>query len=116
MVAWTAADIEIVLEDEFSAGAVVTARIRLPVGEIEVMAEIERFDRELVLEGVHIQGQNLGPNRLGWARLQQIARAVAEKADVDTIVVKGATRTSGALPGRTIPGPIRFTRPLPAPR
>ena len=51
MVAWIAADIEIVLEDEFCVGSVVTARIRSPGGELEIMAEIERFDRELVLTG-----------------------------------------------------------------
>jgi hypothetical protein len=111
---WTAADIEIVLDDEFCAGSVVTARIQTPGGDLEVMGEIERFDRELVLAGVHIQGHKLGPNQLGWARLRQIARAVAEIADVDIIVVKGAPRTSGAVPGRIIPGPIRFARSVSA--
>ena len=112
---WTAADIQIVLDEELSAGAIVTARVETPDGELELMAEIERFDRELVLAGIHIQSRNLGPNRLGWARLRQIARAVAEIADVDTIVVKGAPRTSGAVPGRVLPGPIRFARALRAP-
>ena len=107
---WTAEDIEIVFDDEFCAGSIVTARIRTPNGELELIGEIERFDRELVVAGVHIQSHDLAPNRLGWPRLRQIARAVAEIADVDTIVVKGALRTTGAVPGRIIPGPIRFTR------
>lgn len=109
---WTAADIEIVLDNEQSSGSVVTLRIRTPEGELALIADIERFDRELVLAGLHIQGENLRPNQLGWARLRQIARAVAETVDVDIIVVKGATRTTGAVRGR-IPGPIRFTRSLP---
>jgi hypothetical protein len=112
---WTEADIAVVIDDELSAGSVVTARIRTPEGELVLIADTERFDRELVLAGLHIQGENLRPNQLGWARLRQIARAVAEKADVDTILVKGATRTSGAVRGR-IPGPIRFTRSLPPQR
>jgi hypothetical protein len=112
---WTEADIAIVLDDELSAGSVVTSRIRTPEGELVLIADIERFDRELVLAGLHIQGENLRPNQLGWGRLRLIARAVAEKADVDTIVVKGATRTSGAVRGR-VPRPIRFSRSLPPAR
>jgi hypothetical protein len=109
----TEADIEIVLDDAFSAGSVVTARIRTPDGDLQMIGDIERFDRELVLAGVHIHAENLQPNQLGWARLRQIARAVAEKLDVDVILIKGAVRTSGAVHGR-IPGPIRFTRAIPA--
>jgi hypothetical protein len=112
---WTAADITIVLDDSLSAGSVVTATIRTPEGDLQIIADVERFDRELVLAGLHIQSENLRPNQLGWARLRQLAQAVAETADVDTIVVKGATRTTGAVRGR-IPGPIRFTRLLPSAR
>jgi hypothetical protein len=112
---WTAADIEIVLDDSLSSGSVVTATITTPDGELQLIADIERFDRELVLAGLHIQSENLRPNQLGWARLRQIAQAVAETADVDTIVVKGAARTTGAVRGR-IPGSIRFTRSLPPAR
>jgi hypothetical protein len=106
---WTAADIEIELDDEATAGSVVTARISCPAGQFTMMGELRRFDRELALCAVHIQGDTVGPNTLGWARLRQIARAVAEKADVDTIIVEGAARTTGATHGR-IPRPLRFTR------
>ena len=105
---WTAADIEIVLDNELSAGSVVTADIRTPEGSLRLITEIERYDHELVLAGLHIQGENLRPNQLGWARLRQIALAVAEIANVDTIVVKGATRTTGAVPGRL---PVRSGSP-----
>src|SRR5579864_2849854 len=111
---WTAADIEIVLDDALSAGAVATVRIRTPAGELLIMGEIERLDRELVIGGLHIQSENLRPNRLGWARLRQIARVVAEKINVDVIIVKGAARTTGAHHGR-IPGHLRFARAIPAP-
>jgi hypothetical protein len=111
---WTAADIEITLDNELSSGSVVTAHIRAPGGELALIADVERFDRELVLAGFHIQGENVRPNQLGWARLRQIAKAVAEKLDVDTIVVKGAIRTTGAVPGR-LPRLIRFSRSIPAP-
>ena len=94
---WTAADIEIRLLDPLSKGNVVTLRIVTPAGELLVMAEVERFDRELVLAGLHIQSTGLGPNHLGWARVRQIARVVAEKLDVDFTVVKGAVRTTGAV-------------------
>jgi hypothetical protein len=112
---WTAADITIVLDDSLSVGSVVTATIRTPEGDLQIIADVERFDRELVLAGLHIQSENLRPNQLGWARLRQLAQAVAETADVDTIVVKGATRTTGAVRGRIL-GPIRFTRLLPSAR
>jgi hypothetical protein len=39
--------------------------------------------------------------------------AVAERADVDVVIIAGAARTTGAGPGR-FPGTIRFTRAVPA--
>jgi len=111
---WTAADIDIEITD-LTNDPVVLAHIRTPVGELVLIADIERFDRELVLARFHIQGENLVPNQLGWSRLRQLASAVAEMMDVDTILVKGAARTTGAVRGR-IPRPIRFTRKLPASR
>jgi len=109
---WTAAEIQIALDDEASAGPILTARISTPAGELLVMGEVERYDSELVLANLHIQAESLGPNLLGWNRLRQIARVVAEKADVETIVIKGATRTTGAGPGRT-PSQLRFSRAVP---
>jgi len=109
---WTVADLEIAILDPLSAGSVLTVQISTPAGPLLVMAEVESYDRELVLAGLHIQAETLGPNSLGWARLRQIARALAEKADVDCIVIKGAARTTGAGPGRT-PSQLRFARAIP---
>lgn len=106
---WTAADIEIELVGELSAGEVVTVRLSTPAGDLIVMAEIEAYDRELVLAGVHIQTETLWPNSLGCVRLRQLARAAAEKVDVDVIIIQGAARTTGAHHGR-IPSRLRFPR------
>jgi hypothetical protein len=106
---WTAADTKVAIDDETSAGSVVTVRISMPAGDPEIIADIESFGRELVLSGLHIQTETLRANSLGWARVRQIARAVAEIADVDAVVVKGAARTTGARYGR-VPGSLRFTR------
>ena len=112
---WTEADITIVLVWELTAGSVITARISCPAGQFLIMGEMLRFDRELRLGAVHIQSETVGPNVLGWARLRQIARAVAEKVGVDVILIEGAARTTGAAPGR-IPRPLRFTRTVPTSR
>jgi hypothetical protein len=109
---WTAADIKLTIDDETSAGSVVTARVSTPEGDLVIMADIESLGRELVLSGLHIQTESLRANSLGWPRLRQIARVVAEMADVEAVVVKGAARTTGARYGR-VPGHLRFTRALP---
>ena len=106
---WTSADIEIVLDDELTDGAIATVRIVTPLGELLVMAEAEQNERELVLRGLHIQGDTLGPNDLGPARVRQLVRGVMERMDFDAIIIEGATRTSGARRGR-VPRPLRFTR------
>jgi hypothetical protein len=108
---WTVADIEIAIVDEMSAGSILMERMSTPVGELVMMAEIESSGPELVLAGLHIQTETLRPNSLGWARLRQVARVVAEKVDVDAVIVKGAARTTGAHHGR-IPGHLRFTRAI----
>jgi hypothetical protein len=110
---WTAADIEIVLDDDFTDDPVVTARIHTPAGDLLIMAEVGSDRRELVRRGLPMQGMHIGPNALGWPRLRQLARAVMERMDVDAIVVEGAVRTSGAHRGGT-PNKLRFTRVLPA--
>jgi hypothetical protein len=112
---WTSADIEIVLDDELTDGAIATVRILMPLGELLVMAEAEQKERELVLRRLHIQGETLGPNDLGPARLRQLVRAVMERMDFDAIIIEGATRTSGARRGR-VPRTLRFARRVPAAR
>lgn len=106
---WTAADIEIILDDDLTDDPVVTAHILTPAGELLLMAEVERDDRGLLLRGLHMHGVTLGPNELGWPRLRQLADAVMEGMDVDAIVIEGAVRTSGARRGH-VPRTLRFTR------
>ena len=111
---WTADDIEIELEDELTDGQVVTARITTPAGVLLVMAEVEQQGRELLLDRLHIHGETLRPNELGPHRLRQIAHALIEWMDVDAIIIKGATRTSGANRDN-FPRSLRFTRKLYSP-
>jgi hypothetical protein len=73
---WTAADIDIILDDALTDDPVVTARILTPAGELQVMAEVSVDDGELLLRGLHMHGVSLGRNSLGWSRLRQLARAV----------------------------------------
>jgi hypothetical protein len=107
---WTAADISIELVDEMSAGIVTTVRIVTPAGDFFVIGNIESYGRELVIRNLHIQSGGLRANSLGWARLRQIARAVAEKADVDSILIEGGARTTGAGPYGRLPRQLRFAR------
>lgn len=113
---WTAADITIELVDEMSAGIVTTVRIVTPTGDFFVIGNIQTYGRELVIRNLHIQSGGLRANSLGWARLRQIARAVAEKADVECIVIEGGARTTGAGTYGRIPRQLRFTRPVRPPR
>ena len=64
---WTAADINAVIDDETSAGSVVTVRVSTPAGDIVILADIESFGRELVLSGLHIQAETLRANSLAAA-------------------------------------------------
>lgn len=86
---------------------VATARITTPDGNLMLMAELEIQGRTLILTGVHVQGD--GPNTIGPMTLRRIADAVMERMDLDEIEAQGASRTTGAGPGRT-PHPIRFRR------
>jgi hypothetical protein len=60
MVIWRASDIQVFIDDDSNSGSVVTVRIATLAGELTLMGEIEAFDRELVLAGVHIQSEALG--------------------------------------------------------
>ncbi len=110
---WTTDDIQIEMEDELTDGDVVTARITTPAGALLVMAEVEPQGRELLLYGLHMQGETIRPNGLGPHRLRQLAQMLRELVDLDAIVIQGATRISGAHRGR-LPRPLRFTRKLSA--
>jgi len=74
---------------------------------LELVAELVMDGKIMVARGVHIQGP--GKNRLGWPRLRGLAEDLMEKLELDELRIEGATRTSGAGPGRN-PQPLVFRR------
>ena len=84
-----------------------TAAVRFSNGliEIEVYCDVRELGlRRAVLVGVHVQGP--GPNQVG-PKIRSLAKWVKALLDVDELRIEGATRTSGAGPGRD-PAPIVF--------
>lgn len=105
---------------EGDADAVAIVRVTTPLGAFSCMAELAEEDagRTLRVVGLHIDDISLGPNRLGSSGLRVVAAAVMERMGYDALVIEGATRTTGAGPGRR-PGRLRFAldrRSAPAPR
>jgi hypothetical protein len=92
---------------------IVVARITTTVGTILIMAEVELTGPSLILNGVHIQGDDVKVNEVGVAGLRRMIEEAMEELGVDEIVIIGAVRTTGARPGRA-PRPLRFTRKIPA--
>jgi hypothetical protein len=85
----------------------ITVLARLSDGEIEVEILVDVVEltlTEAVLSGLHIQGP--GPNSVG-PRIRSVAYWMKEFLDVRRLTIEGATRTSGAGPGRD-PAPIVF--------
>ncbi len=92
-------------------GDIVLAVIEHNGAIVEIIARVQLNGRDLCLTELHVQGG--GPNSLGPTALRQLIHEVMEDLDVDTIVVGGARRTSGAGPGRR-PSPLRFARKVPS--
>ena len=78
-----------------------------PAGTLTFVAELLVEESRLWLKGVHIQ--DMSPNTIGSANMKVIARALMERMGYDELVVEGATRTTGANPGRR-PKALRFSR------
>ena len=86
-------------------GATVLARLTDGEVEIQVLADVVVLTRsEAVLSGLHVQGP--APNSVG-PRIRSVAYWLKEYLDVRRLRIEGATRTSGAGPGRD-PAPIIF--------
>jgi hypothetical protein len=100
--AWRVADFE------FAAGDV--CQVVLSDGANDVVAAfyMELWGRVARLHRLDIQGP--GANQLGLAQLHDLARSVMEVLYVDELRIEGATRTSGARPGRR-PAALVFRRP-----
>src|SRR5262249_54053589 len=86
---------------------VVIALIKTPVGLLQMIGSVFRVGRVLHIEGAHVQGLTRGA--LGRAGLNAIGRKLLEEADVDTIVIKGGSRTTGKNQGKS-PRRIIFPR------
>jgi hypothetical protein len=109
---WRISDIEFAdIDYDATDHPVATVVIKTPAGILEVMAEFHEVStRELHLKGLHIQSP-IGSNVIGIAALRCVVQAAMEYLEYDEIIVEGASRTTGASPGRT-PRPVRFTRRL----
>jgi hypothetical protein len=92
---------------EFDFGGADTVLVVLANGNqrIHVLADVELHRAQAVLHGLHIQGG--GSNSLGPAALREMIRWAKEYLDVEQLRIEGATRTSGAGPGR-IPPVLEF--------
>jgi len=108
---WAAANIEIVLDEDLTDDPVLTAEIATPAGRLKAMADVSLDNRTLHLIGLHLHGDDFGPNEFGSANLRRLADAVMEKLNCHAIIVEGATRTSGANPGAA-PKRLCFRRRL----
>jgi hypothetical protein len=97
---------------DFDAGAtdhpIMTLIVTTRQGVVTIMAEVAERGSVLELTGLHIHSSS-GPNAFGAARLRELAHALMEMFNVDAVVVEGARRTTGAVPGNR-KGPFRFTR------
>lgn len=98
---------EIVLQAVFDNDDLVMIDVRIGNAVACILAHLVLEGSTLTLRGTHVDGP--GANLLGPATLKAVVRRMMEIADVETVVIEGAIRTTGAGPGR-IPYPIRFRR------
>ncbi|MDO8942052.1 MAG: hypothetical protein Q7U75_02655 [Desulfobacterales bacterium] len=75
--------------------------------ELSVAGDYHVVDQVAIVEGLHVQG--VGSNIMGQRHLMSLIRWAVNYLDVDEIRIAGATRTSGANPGR-LPYPFRVRR------
>jgi hypothetical protein len=88
---------------EFDFGGSDTVLVTLTDGirVVEILTEVEFVGRTAVLHRLHILGG--GPNTLGSRALRQLINWAKVQLDVEQLRIEGATRTSGAGPGRVPP-------------
>ena len=104
---WASDELSFELLDDMTADPVVTIIVGTPHGTLRFMAEPEIAGPTLILRGIHIQGAT--PNAVGAGNLKVLAQAVMERMELNGLVVEGASRTTGANPGRR-PSILRFAR------
>ena len=86
------------LELEFDEPDTVQARLTNGKHEILLLAELTLNGRQAVLRKLHIEGA--GANTMGLGALRRLMKWAKKHLDVDHLRIEGATRTSGASPGR----------------
>ncbi len=107
---WDPAALTFDMLDDLSSDPTVTIIVGTPVGRIYVMADFERAGGKITLKRAHINGEpGVGPNVIGPQNLRVIAREALLRMGCHELEIEGATRTTGAGPGRTPPS-IRFHR------
>jgi hypothetical protein len=99
-------NVTIEIEYDASEGTVITARISIPGGSIELMGEIIERGRSLFVTGVHIEASG-PPGLLNRKAIKAISQREMKEMDYDEIFVEGAARTTGARPGHR-PRQFRF--------
>jgi hypothetical protein len=104
---WSPDETPFDLDPDASEAPYVALLIVTPVGEVRVMGELVEAGRRVHLVGAHVDGP--GANRVSVQGLRVIVRAFAETFGVESLVIEGATRTTGARPGHT-PLAVRWRR------
>jgi len=72
---------------------------------LEMVADFAIEERVVTLSGLHLTGN--GPNSIGPAGMRALALWVKKEFGLDELRIHGASRTTGASPGRR-PRPLVF--------
>lgn len=94
----------VVVEDQ-SEGDILTVRLIMPSGQLDVQAEAHLDQRTLTLARFNIEGIDIGVNDVGAGGLLRLAQLAMEVFDVDCLRIDPSRRTSGARR-------FRYTAPL----
>jgi hypothetical protein len=93
------------LEHDFGGTDTVLVTLTNGAQVVQVLTDVEFVGRTAVLRRLHILGG--GRNTLGPGVLRELINWAKVELDVEQLRVEGATRTSGAGPGR-VPRPVVF--------
>jgi hypothetical protein len=91
------------LEGDDDEGYVITFEFETPSGVILFMANVDTDEERsiLILSKAHIEGP--GAHSVGIANLRALIEFVRERSGYARLKIEGATRTTGAQPGRQPP-------------
>ena len=98
---------QITIEIELADHPTALISIATPKGIIRLLVSVSMSGRVMRIDDAHVGGLEAG--EIGRAGLNAIGRKLLEEADVEEIIIQGATRTSGKYRGKR-PHPIRFPR------